>query len=427
MNKLFSSKWVVLLASVIINICIGTGYVWSVYQVGLFKESVSIFATQLTEGQLAMAFTICSAIAPVCMIVGEPLQRLLGKARYVVFVGGLCFGGGLVLSGVCKSLVGLYLSYGLVTGFGLSLTYGIIIDNAVKFFPDKRGLVAGITTAAFGCGSIIFPPIIERIMTGLGVQTAFVILGVVFASVIVFFGIFISSPAQKSCDHPLLTSKGLDNFVANKPSENLQPDSDGLEKDSGIHKNWKQMLGDKRFWLMILAFTIFATGGLMVITQGAQIVGALGVSNQTVAALVVSIIAIGNTVGRIAWGFLSDKLGRLNTLVVMSASVALLGFGAFAFIKLGLLVPFIASAVLIAGCYGGSMGVYPALTADNFGVKYNGVNYGIMFSGFALGGFIGPAVVNNLAYSDALLCVGVLGVVALAIVFVLKKISGKRA
>ena len=89
-------------------------------------------------------------------------------------------------------------------------------------------------------------------------------------------------------------------------------------------------------------------------------------------------------------------------------------------VKLSLLVPFIVCAVLIAACYGGSMGVYPALTADVFGQRHNGVNYGIMFTGFAVGGFIGPTFANRLNYSDALLVVGVLGIIAVLIICVLK-------
>lgn len=82
-------------------------------------------------------------------------------------------------------------------GFGLSLAFGIIIDNAVKFFSDKRGFVAGACAAAFGVGSIIFPPIIERIMSRLGVQSAFVILGVIFAVLIIGFGTFVNPPPER--------------------------------------------------------------------------------------------------------------------------------------------------------------------------------------------------------------------------------------
>ena len=126
----------------------------------------------------------------------------------------------------------------------------------------------------------------------------------------------------------------------------------------------------------------------MVITQGAQIIKAFGVFDQALAAAGVSIIAVGSTLGRTIWGFCSDKLGRYNTLIIMAGCVGLLGFCGFLCVKLSLLVPFIVCAVLIAACYGGSMGVYPALTADVFGQRHNGINYGIMFTGFAVAAFL---------------------------------------
>ncbi len=103
----------------------------------------------------------------------------------------------------------------------------------------------------------------------------------------------------------------------------------------------------------------------------------------------------------------------------MAGCLGILGFCGFLCVKLFLLVPFIVCAVLIAACYGGSMGVYPALTADVFGQSHNGINYGIMFTGFAVGGFIGPAFANKLNYSDALLVVGVLGIISVLIICVL--------
>ena len=131
------------------------------------------------------------------------------------------------------------------------------------------------------------------------------------------------------------------------------------------------------------------------------------------------------------WGWVSDKVGRYPALSIMAVIVAVSGFALSAFTESGSLVLFLVFAMLIAMCYGGSMGVYPALTADAFGIKYNGVNYGIMFIGFALGGYIGPILANSLydntgSYSVPLMAVGAMGVVALIILFVLTAMK-KRA
>ena len=196
-------------------------------------------------------------------------------------------------------------------------------------------------------------------------------------------------------------------------------------------KNWKQMLADARFYLMIVVFTIFATGGLMVVSQGSPMAQAIGGVDGATAAAIVSIIAVGNTGGRVLWGWISDRIGRYPALMAMAAIVTVSGFALSVFTGSGSVVLFVVFAMLIAMCYGGSMGVYPALTADAFGLKYNGVNYGIMFIGFALGGYIGPILANNLfdstgSYATPLMAVGIMGAGALVLLFVLNRIHKRR-
>lgn len=157
--NLTKKRWLVLVASCIVNICIGTGFAWSVYQTGLSNEAVQIFGHEVPLSQLALAFTICSGVAPIPMIAGSGLQKKLHGPRNVIWLGGILFGLGLVATSFVHSLGMLYVTYGLLCGFGIAFAYGITIGNTVKFFPDKRGLVAGISTAAYGAGSIIFPPI----------------------------------------------------------------------------------------------------------------------------------------------------------------------------------------------------------------------------------------------------------------------------
>lgn len=122
------------------------------------------------------------------------------------------------------------------------------------------------------------------------------------------------------------------------------------------------MLADTRFYLMIIAFTIFATGGLMVVSQGSPMAQAIGGVDAAVAATAVSIIGLANTGGRVFWGWVSDKVGRYPALGIMAVIVAVSGFALSAFTESGSLALFLVFAMLIAMCYGGSMGVYPALT-----------------------------------------------------------------
>ena len=398
-----------MVASVVTNVCIGTGFAWSVYQTGLFNESASIFGTEVSQAQLALAFTICSGVAPIPMIAGSGLQKTLKGPRNVVWLGGILFSAGLIATSFIHSLSMLYVTYGLLAGFGIAFAYGITIGNTVKFFPDKSGLIAGISTAAYGAGSIIFPPIMQALISQYGVMPTFRILGIGYGVVIIISAWFISEPP-----------------AGRLPDGYVPP----VKKGGGSQeqKNWKQMLADIRFYLMIIVFIIFATGGLMVVSQGSPMSQAIGGADAATAAVIVSVIAVGNTGGRIIWGWVSDKIGRYPALFIMAAIVTASGLILSMLTESGSLAAFVIFATLIAMCYGGTMGVYPALTADAFGMKNNGVNYGIMFIGFALGGYIGPILANNLfdstgSYQMPLMAVGIMGAAAIVLLFVLKAVN----
>jgi MFS family permease len=414
--SLMKKRWAVLVASVIVNICIGTGFAWSVYQTGLFKEAVSIFGMEVSKSQLALAFTICSGVAPIPMIAGSGLQKKLKGPRNVVWLGGILFGIGLISTSFISSLPMLYVTYGLLCGFGIAFAYGITIGNTVRFFPDKRGLIAGISTAAYGAGSIIFPPVMQALISSYGVLATFRILGIVFIIVILVAACFISEPPEGWVpDGWQPKTAGTKNAAAAEP----------------VQKNWKQMLADWRFYPMIIVFTIFATGGLMVVSQGSPMAQAIAGVDAATAATVVSIIALGNTGGRVLWGWVSDRIGRYPALMIMAVIIAGSGFALSALTSSGSLAVFVIFAILIAMCYGGSMGVYPALTSDAFGLKNNGVNYGIMFIGFALGGYIGPILANTLydstgSYAVPLLAVGAMGAVSLVLIFVLYAVNRRE-
>lgn len=406
--SLMKKRWLVLFASIVVNICIGTGFAWSVYQAGLLNESEAIFGMKVTKSQLSLAFTIFSGVAPICMIAGEPLQKKLGGPRGVIYTGGIVFSLGLILSGFTKSLLSLYITYGILAGLGAALAYGVTMGNTIKFFPEKRGLIAGITASAYGSGSIIFPPIMKELISSYGTLSTFIILGIFYMVLIFIAGYFIVAVPKG------WSPEGYENKTAANTVED---------------KNWKQMLKDYKFYIMFLVFTIFATAGLMLISQCFQMVESFG--KIEIAALIVSVVAIGNTLGRLIWGFISDKIGRNQALIIMSAIIFVAGISLYFVIGANIFLLFVILAVLIAMCYGGSMGVYPSLTSHRYGLKYNGVNYGIMFIAFALGGFFGPMIANTVftktaSYTISLLIVGLLGLVSLILVVTLTVLDKKE-
>lgn len=401
-------RWFVLAASLIINLCIGSGYAWSVYA-GPLSATFG-----WTAAATALTFTISNAVSPVCMITGGKIQDKFGP-KWVIFAGGILFGGGIFLSGMTKSLTWIYISYGILAGFGMGLVYSCTIANTVKFFPDKRGLVAGLATGGYGFGPVLLAPISQSLIANYGVLYTFKVLGVVYLVVLLVGSQFIMTapPGYKpeGWEPPVITGKS--------------------SAVSGKDKTWSQMLADPLFYLLLIMLTIGATSGLMIIGQASPIAQeVVGVAPEK-AAFAVSLVAIANMTGRIVWGAVSDKIGRYNALPIMylvsaSAMFALTTVGA------GQFAVFLIAAMLVGFCFGGFMGVFPALTADCFGAKNNGVNYGFMFSGFALGGYIGPIMAatikaqNGGDYTKAFLIAAAMSIIGIAFTFVVRKMNKSR-
>lgn len=393
-------RWLVLIGSLLINLCIGCGYAWSVFS-GPLREHFGWDASQA-----ALVFTIANGVSPIVMITGGKIQDKFGP-RWVVLVGGILLGGGLFLSGFVTSLTGIILSYGLGLGLGMGLVYTCTVSNTVKFFPNQRGLVGGLSTGFYGLASVVAAPIANALIGYKDVFFAFKVFGLVYLAIIVICSFF-------QFKAPVAAAPKAGSAAAKAP----------------VDKSWKQMLCDPMFYVLILALTLGATAGLMLISQGSAMAQEMIKVDGTTAALGVSLIAIANTAGRIIWGLISDKLGRYNT---MPAIFILLCAGLFLITLAGegSWVLFIVMAMLVGFCFGGLMGIFPAVTADNYGLKNNGVNYGIMFIGFALGGLIGPQIAASIrtasgTYVTAFVVAGVMAVVGVALSILTRQVCKKR-
>lgn len=382
-KRLTKKRWLVLIASCLINLCIGSLYAWSVFASPLAEKFNGMAggggAAVLTAANLAIVFTVANSVGPVTMISGGSINDRLGP-KWVVFIGGILFGAGLLACGFANSIPMLVTFYGFGCGLGMGLVYGCTISNSVKFFPDMRGLIGGITTATYGLSSVLIPPIANRMIEGMGISSTLKVLGIVFLAVICGCSFFI-----EQC--PL-------DFAP----EGWRPQSEadtGFARKAGNDKNWKEMLKDPVFYLMILMLMCGAFSGLMITSQASPMAQGMAGMSVGMAAVTVSVLALFNAAGRVMAGYLSDKIGRINVLS-MAFAIEFIGLGFILFTQEGDTMKFIAGVSVMGLCFGSFMGVYPGFTADQFGIKNNSVNYGIMFIGFALAGFLGPTVVGKI-------------------------------
>jgi OFA family oxalate/formate antiporter-like MFS transporter len=382
--------------------CTGSIYAFSVFSGPLAA------ARGWSIGQVTLAFTINTAVCPLPMILAGKLVDK-GYAKQAMLVGGCLFGLAFLVIGNVPSLLALYLGYGVLGGVGISFAYAGALGNAARYFPDKRGLATGLVTAGNGAAALVTAPLAQTLIAGHGVLSALKILGAGFVAVAVICG--------------LVTKTAPNDYV---PAGWTPPPS---RKTAAVDASWREMVSTRVFYLLLILLALGALSGLMVAANASQIGQNMFGVNAATAATCVGLYAASNAAGRFFWGAVSDRIGSPNALICIFLLVALMlgvlaassSFPAFVFGICG-----------IGLAFGGVMGVFPSMVAARFGLAYFGVNYGIMFCGYALAAFIGPRLGAGIAathagdFTQAFYMAIVACLVGLALATVLSTISRRR-
>lgn len=404
------NRWFVVLGALIIQVSLGAVYIWSVFQTPLLTHFPSWKETQVTmPAQIILA---CFALA---VIIAGRIQDRIGP-RPVAIAGGLMLGSGLILARFTASfapgpaLVWLIITYSVIGGLGIGAAYVCPIATCVKWFPDKRGLITGLAVAGFGAGAFFFAPLAKGLITGgpyqifgknlftlpeVGLFNTFLVLGLIFLVTITLGASLLKNP------EPGYKPAGWNPPARSSASSNLKVDFTPKE----MFRTWQ-------FWLLWGIYLTGCAAGLMIIMKASPIWQSFALSSLTsgldsaglsqvasAGALAVSILAIFNSLGRIVWGKISDVAGRKNALLAMFliCSLTMLTFNSLKSYSL-----FLVGISLIGLCFGGFLAVFPAVTADYFGTKHYGANYGWMFSAYGAGGLLGPYLAAALMKTSAI-------------------------
>ncbi len=397
-------RWLILIASCFVSLCIGSMYAWSVFASPLASYLTEISGKEITN--LAIVFTVANSVGPITMICGGRINDKLGP-RMVLLAGGLLFGAGMIGSGFATSVMELVISYGLGVGLGVGMVYGITVNNTVKYFPDKGGFAGGLITATYGSSSIIIPPVANAMLQKFSVNTTLKVIGVVMTIIICFSAFIIEKCPENICGQP------------------EQKKSEEARLTSAKEFSYREMLKEKKFYIMLLTLTCGAFAGMMVISQASDIAQNMMDFSVGSAAMVVSILALFNTLGRLVSGTISDRIGALDTLRI----VFFLSFIAnviLYFCSENTVAVFYIGLCVVGFCFGGIMGIYPGFTAGQFGRRNNSVNFGIMFIGFALAGLFGPMMMSSIKaavgiYQPAFLAAAIFAVGGEILLFVFSK------
>lgn len=402
MKKGLTNRWLILMAGLVCNLCLSGFYIWSVFQnplIGAFKSNPSA---------VSLAYSLQMIVMSTTSIIAGRIQDKYGP-RYLVLAGSVLWGAGWFLTGFSQSVAQVYLFFGVIAGLGSGCVYNCCISNTVKWFQDKKGLATGLIVGAAGFGPVVLSPLAYFVMAKYGVFMTFEILGGGFMLVMVLVGWLIVAPPV-----------GWNSSVINTTS------SDCTGK--GNDKNWKEMMSDPLFYVLWLMLMCGATSGVMMIGHASSIGQEVAKLTGAVAAMVVSILAISNTAGRIFWGYFSDKFGLYKILMIIFVITAV---GMVTLGQTGSFFPFITVICVIGLCYGGVLAIFPSVCADLFGLKHHGQNYGILFTGFAGGAFIGPRLAAkckeiNGNYTLSFIIAAILAACAIVLIAVIMQQRKKR-
>jgi len=254
-------------------------------------------------------------------------------------------------------------------GIGMGFTYSTTIACAQKWFPHKKGLISGIIVASLGLGGALFAPLVERMVVsfgggveGVGELSSFMVLSLIFLVICSIGSIFLKNPPDGYMSEVLSSGTAAAVEVKNYTTG--------------------EMLKTPQFYMILITFMLACMGGQMMMGFARPIASAKDLTE--IATIGVFSITIMNSVGRLFWGMISDKLGRANTILVLLSGAAVLSLfvnavtGYWVFILIALFGFF----------YGGVVGTFPSLTADLFGAKHMAANYGFVLLGFGAGAII---------------------------------------
>jgi len=393
MSEKVTNRWLVVFGAVIIQLCLGAVYAWSLFNQPLIDKF------QWEKGDVVLTFSITIFMMATFTIVGGKIQDKIGP-RWVATAGGIIMGAGIMMASTATSLTELYLYYGFIGGAGIGMAYVCPLATCQKWFPDKRGLISGIAVAGFGGGALIFKPFILTFIDSVGVSSTFLYLGIVYLITVVIGAQFLVVPPAGYCPPgwtpPVVSASGA-----------------GNDFSTG------QMLKNVQFYYLWIVFLFACTAGLMVIGLAKDI--GINLVNLTAAdaANAVVVVAIFNALGRVIWGSLSDKLGRVNSLFVM---YLIAGLAMFLMSSITMTYfTFLGLCSLIGFCFGGFLALFPSLTADYYGTKNFGTNYGIMFMAFGIAAIIGPKIGTSGTFSQAFLIAAVLCIVSAGMTFLVRE------
>lgn len=405
-NQKVMNRWLVVVGAILIQLALGAIYAWSVFTPKL-TDANGVY--QFTAGQAAWIFSAGLFFFALVMIWAGRKLATIGPQKLAI-AGGIVLGLGYVLAGFFgNSFVSQLIFIGIIGGSGIGLAYVVPIAVGVKWFPDKKGMLTGLAVAGFGFGATIWVKWAGSWGGGLlhnlslfgldGVRSVFLLYGIVFAIMVILGSLVMKDPPEGWL-----------------PKGYTPPQATAAKASGVVNFDSKEMLRTPQFYMLFITFVFSALAGLMVIyciklfgidALTFSKLGSLADGNpdftttkewaSNIAGTAMAVYAILNGLGRIIWGSVSDYLGRKLSIFLMCLlqGIIMLFLYYLGASPVGLII----AASIIGFNFGGNFALFPAATADFFGNKTVGRNYGLVFFAYGIAGIVGPQIAG--VFKDA--------------------------
>jgi MFS transporter, OFA family, oxalate/formate antiporter len=427
------NRWAIAFAGVIVMICLGTVYSWSIF-------TRPLIATQhWSNTTTTWAFALAIFFLGVGAVIGGRWQDRAGP-HIVTITGAVLWGVGNLLAGLGTTALGawwIYLTYGIIGGLGLGMGYITPVAVVTKWFPDKRGLASGMVVMGFGLGAFFYNQIVPRIGSFahaakdagafITAKDAAAKAGTTFdpsafpvtaddtaavMSIFIWSGIIFA-----------IVGGVCATFLKNPPPGYSVGGAVATAAQSGYSYTPNQTLRTPQFWLLWLMLFLNVTAGILIISNAVPIYSDLTGAAAAVAAPIYGVLAVFNGLGRFFWGAVSDRIGRNY------AYVLIFGIQVVVFFLLGSLHSLVAVGIafaIVLLCYGGGFGTMPSFNADYFGTRFLGQNYGMILTAWGVAGIVGPIIAAKVkdvtgSFTNALIPVAVMLLIAAILPFITKK------
>jgi MFS family permease len=399
--------WAVILSGTTINLCLGCLYAWSVWLKYLTDQAYMTahgWASALTAEQASNPKSLCIIIFALLMIPGGKIQDKYGPS-VAGTIGAVFMGLGLIIAGMAHSYAGILWGFGVGGGIAMGIAYAAPVPATRKWVgPHQVGVMIGITVAGYGGAAFYVAPLIKWLILSYSLSASFLVLGVAYLIIIGIAAQILAWPE--------------DGYVPPQP-----PETEATKKAAASVVDWQagEMLGTWQFYALVILFCLNTQAGLLIIGHAAKIVKPFLEQGF----ILVAAGGFMNAAGRVGTGKYSDIIGRDRAYMLNAFVAALCMFALPAIIAAKSLFMAFTACMIAYWVYGGGLALLPSYTADFYGPKNLGFNYGLVFLGWGFGAFM-PKLAGHIRdvtgkYDEAFYVAGILLLIAVALAFVTKK------